>query len=80
MKQDIEVNSEVEPDAYRWVVTYNNMDIIGGGIFTDMKMASDYAGTSEKTFYRRLMEEGNIFKVNGFNVMRLPYYKSKRGR
>jgi hypothetical protein len=74
----------IKPDGYKWVITAISGGLrdndFYGGVFTDMKYAAECIGVSESTFRRRMngsIKEG--FEINGFEIIKMPYYKSKRG-
>ena len=66
-------------DGFKWVIIYEGPKNFNGGVFTDMKQASDFVGVSESTFKRRSKASDVFFRIDNYKVLRLPYYKSKRG-
>jgi hypothetical protein len=72
---------EFESDDYKWLVIIVKDNKIDGGIFTDLKQISRHIGISDSTLRRRMNEANgeNRVKINGFTIVKMPYYKSKRG-
>lgn len=63
---------------YRWVVLWAGSGEFKGAVFTDSIDACNYINVSYSTFRRKYKNE-IIFTINNYKVIRLPYYKSKRG-
>jgi hypothetical protein len=70
-----------ESDDYRWLVIIVKDNRIRGGVFTDLKELGNKVGVSDKTIRRRLKEMNGEqrVKINGFTIVKMPYFKSKRG-
>jgi len=67
------------PENHRWVLLKNGDEENGGAIFTDLSQIVQHVHVSYKTILRRVNEHGGDFVINGFRIVNLPYYKSKRG-
>lgn len=66
---------------YRWLVIIVKNNILGGGIYTDIKEVGRKVGLSDTTIRKRMKEANGLgrIKVNGYTITKFPYYKSKRG-
>jgi benzoyl-CoA reductase/2-hydroxyglutaryl-CoA dehydratase subunit BcrC/BadD/HgdB len=70
-----------DPTGYKWVTLKVENNIIDGAVYTDFKEMNRHLGTSDSTIKRKLKASNGLgrIKVNGYTIVKMPYYKSKRG-
>lgn len=65
-------------DGNKWVLLNDEQGT--GWIITDISMIAEFLNVSPSTVRRRIRNEGDDFLLNGYRVMSLPYFKSRRGK
>jgi hypothetical protein len=67
-----------KPDGYKWLVMCINKEKIERVIYSDLTDVCEIIGISKSTIQRRL-KVSNSIEENGFQIIKIPYFKSNRG-
>jgi hypothetical protein len=70
----------IKPDGFKWLIMAINHETIKRGIFSDLKQVGDIVGVHEATIRNKFKINNEQIDINGFSIMKIPYFKSQRGR
>ena len=68
-----------EPEGFKWLVMCIINEKIERAVYSDLTDACELIGTSKSTMQRRLRVNDQV-KINGYQVIKIPYFKSNRGK
>ena len=69
-----------KPDGYKWLLVWINQEKIERAIFSDLTEICNIIGVSKSTLQRRLREDNYIVKIKGYQIFKVIYFKSSRGK
>lgn len=69
-----------KPDGYKWLLVWISEEKIKREVYSDLTDICNIIGVSKSTLQRRLKEDNYKVKLKGYQIYKVPYFKSNRGK